>query len=59
MPIYEYRCPSCGRKFEKIRSLRDEDRDIRCPHCESDGVERVVSSFATSGCSSKPGSRFT
>ncbi|MBZ5582829.1 MAG: zinc ribbon domain-containing protein [Acidobacteriia bacterium] len=58
MPIYEYRCPVCGRKFEKLRSLRDNDNDVRCPHCESEKVERVLSGFALSGCSSKPGSRF-
>ncbi len=59
MPIYEYRCPKCGEKFEKLRSIRDDDNDVRCPRCEAGKVERVLSGFAMSGCSSKPGSRFT
>jgi len=58
MPIYEYRCPVCARTFEKLRSIRDSDKDVRCPHCESDKVERLLSGFATSGCSAQPGTRF-
>ncbi len=59
MPIYEYRCPVCGKTFEKLRSIRDDDNEVQCPHCESAKVERVLSGFAMSGCCSKPGSRFT
>jgi putative FmdB family regulatory protein len=57
MPIYEYRCTECQKTFEKLRSMRDSDKDIRCPHCESERVERQLSGFATSGCSAKPGGR--
>ena len=59
MPIYEYRCAECGRTFEQLRNMRDNDRDVECPKCESHKVERLLSGFAMSGCSSKPGSRFT
>ena len=45
--------------FEQLRSMRDNDRDVECPKCESHKVERLLSGFAMSGCSSKPGSRFT
>jgi putative FmdB family regulatory protein len=59
MPIYEYRCTVCHKTFEKLRRMRDSDKDIRCPECESERVERLLSGFATAGCSAKPGSRFT
>jgi putative FmdB family regulatory protein len=32
MPIYEYRCESCGRRFEKLQRLNDP-LCTKCPHC--------------------------
>lgn len=60
MPIYEYRCDTCGRKFEKLRKAQDADRDLQCPYCESEEIERLLSSFAsnTRGCGAPAGSRF-
>jgi len=58
MPIYDYRCRECGKTFEKIRSLRDADRDLECPECHSAKVERQLSSFATGGCGASGSSRF-
>jgi putative FmdB family regulatory protein len=58
MPIYEYRCSSCGETFEQIRRIRDADLGSQCPKCESEEIERLFSAFATGGgCAS--GSRFT
>ncbi len=34
MPIYEYKCPSCGHRFEVLRKISD-DPDGKCPHCEA------------------------
>jgi putative FmdB family regulatory protein len=59
MPIYEYRCESCGKTFEKIRRMSDADRDAECPDCKSQAAKRVVSGFAMSGCGPGPGGRFT
>ncbi len=59
MPIYEYRCEKCGRQFERIRRAQDADAEIECPFCESEDVERVLSSFATTGsCAPGRNSRF-
>lgn len=30
MPMYEYRCPSCGREFEEIAR---QDERVPCPAC--------------------------
>jgi putative FmdB family regulatory protein len=44
MPLYEYRCGSCGMAFEKyVRAWGDE---VSCPACASFSVEKLVSSFA-------------
>jgi putative FmdB family regulatory protein len=59
MPIYEYRCEKCGRSFEKLKKFQDKDRDVQCPYCESEEVERILSSFAQGGgCGAPAGSRF-
>lgn len=49
MPMYEYRCNKCGEIYEKLRRMEDADRDLKCPGCEADDVERLMSAFATSG----------
>jgi len=42
MPIYEYKCNSCGKITEKMESIKSEVREIDCPECS--GVsERVMS----------------
>jgi putative FmdB family regulatory protein len=58
MPIYEYRCETCGETFEKIRRMQDADNPLQCPRCESEQVERLLSAFATASCGSGARSRF-
>lgn len=48
MPIYEFRCPSCGHQFEELVLGRLELLEVRCPKCLNSGVERLLSVF--SGC---------
>ncbi|MGA2939548.1 MAG: zinc ribbon domain-containing protein [Syntrophobacteraceae bacterium] len=43
MPIYEYRCRKCKRKFEKITFRVSEDVSADCSHCGSVEVERIPS----------------
>ena len=52
MPIYEYRCRTCGKAFELLRSLRAADSDLECPSCHSTEVVRQLSTFAAAGCGS-------
>jgi putative FmdB family regulatory protein len=56
MPLYDYRCRDCGEIFEKLRRMHEADHDVQCPKCHSENVERMLSSFATSGgCGSGSG----
>jgi putative FmdB family regulatory protein len=48
MPIYEYKCPKCGMKFELLRSMDSSDADISCPKCGADKPEKLFSSFSSS-----------
>jgi len=58
MPLYEYHCQQCGTTFEVLRRMQDADRDLTCPECRSEAVERLLSTFSSGGCGSS-GSRFT
>lgn len=46
MPIFDYRCTSCDRRFELlVRSATVP----RCPHCGGGALERLVSLTAPAG----------
>jgi putative FmdB family regulatory protein len=40
MPIYEYECEECGRRFELFQHFSDDPADT-CPEC-SGAVHRVI-----------------
>ena len=47
MPIYEYKCDSCGSKFEKRRNIDDRDADIKCTECGAEKAQRLFSAFSS------------
>ncbi len=66
MPLYEYRCGTCGRRFELLQRLGEGASGVACPACGQEDVEREFSTFAgsssgvgaaKSACS--PSGRFT
>ena len=59
MPMYEYRCRKCGKSFEMLRRMQDTDRDLKCPECQSEEIERLLSTFAAGGCKSSGSGGFT
>lgn len=42
MPIYEFKCLKCNNVFELLMINRDAAQ-MRCPHCQSEDFERVIS----------------
>ena len=42
MPIYEYRCSSCGSDHEALQKL-SEPLLVTCPHCHKDALVKQVS----------------
>lgn len=51
MPIFEYRCPDCGARFEKI--VGPGSSQVACKTCGSRRVEKLISVFAVVGGSGK------
>lgn len=42
MPIYEYRCASCGAELEKLQKISDPPL-VECPECGKDSLTKLVS----------------
>lgn len=45
MPLYEYECDACGRRFELIQKFSDPAPDV-CKECGKGPVHRLLSSPA-------------
>jgi len=46
MPIYEYRCQKCGRKFSVLTLRVSERVSAECPKCGAAAADRLMSRFA-------------
>jgi putative FmdB family regulatory protein len=44
MPIFEYKCESCGCEFEKL--VKNSEQQVQCEKCLSENVNKKLSSFA-------------
>lgn len=45
MPLYEYECESCNKRFERIQKFSDPPIEI-CPNCGKGPVRKLISSPA-------------
>jgi putative FmdB family regulatory protein len=52
MPIYEYACPACAKRFERL--VRRFGEAVSCPSCASPDVEREFSVFAVAVSAPSP-----
>ena len=52
MPIYEYKCKKCNKKFEMRLGFNHDQNAVKCPACNGTDPERVFSPFMT-GASSR------
>jgi putative FmdB family regulatory protein len=62
MPIYEFRCLKCNDCFEFLVMKENDQMELRCPHCESEEFERVLSTSCYnmgSGSAENQGSQTT
>ncbi len=46
MPVYEFFCKKCKKKFSALFGMTAEPDDSRCPHCGSENTERLISRVA-------------
>ncbi len=46
MPVYDYQCGKCGRRFNVTMRISEHDRKkTRCPKCGSGKVVQQISGF--------------
>ena len=60
MPLFEFRCLKCNDLFEMLFMGKEDNMEMRCPHCGAEDFERVMSNanFAMGsgkGPTAKPG----
>jgi putative FmdB family regulatory protein len=46
MPIYEFVCTQCRRKFRKLVGVVANATPLQCPRCQSTELNRQISRFA-------------
>lgn len=42
MPLYDYKCPACEHRFEKLRPSERRDDALECPKCKTIVVRQVT-----------------
>ncbi len=47
MPLFDFRCKTCGHAFEALVRPQDE-RGPKCPSCQGEDLERQLPTFAVS-----------
>ena len=45
MPLYEYQCKKCEKKFETLVSFSNSDA-VECPDCGSQETNKLLSTFS-------------
>ncbi|MCG6973514.1 MAG: zinc ribbon domain-containing protein [Desulfobacterales bacterium] len=48
MPIYEFKCQKCEEFIELLVMNQDEKIELKCPKCNCEELERVLSSTSYS-----------
>ena len=43
VPIFEFRCPQCGRKYRTLVGMTSEPDDTKCPQCGFSETSKLVS----------------
>jgi len=49
MPIYEFKCNSCGHVFDDLVPMNTDGQNLTCKACGHVGAKRLVSAFAAHG----------
>ena len=46
MPVYEYACRKCRKKFSEVMTMKEhETRKVLCPKCQSNDLEKIIEPF--------------
>ena len=47
MPIYEYRCDACNRRFSALVGVTAGNAQVTCPRCGGSKLTKLISRFAS------------
>ena len=47
MPLYEYQCSKCAEPFTLLQNMTVRPGETVCPHCGTDKIQRLFSTFAS------------
>lgn len=51
MPLYEYFCKTCGKRFDKMMRFSEANSSPACPYCSSQETSKQITTFASVGAS--------
>ncbi len=43
MPVFDYKCLDCGKRYDVYHKVKEVQEDVICPSCGSKSHERLVS----------------
>ncbi len=46
MPLFEFRCQDCKKRFSLLVGMTAEKHDEKCPDCSSSNITKLVSRFS-------------
>jgi putative FmdB family regulatory protein len=46
MPIFEYRCNACKRKFSALVGVVADSSPLECPKCHGTDLQKLISRFS-------------
>ena len=46
MPLFEFRCSRCGKRFSQLVGMTADSREPQCPNCGSREVGKLISRFS-------------
>ncbi|HEY3281060.1 MAG TPA: FmdB family zinc ribbon protein [Armatimonadota bacterium] len=46
MPIYEYLCQACRRRFSALVGVTADSAEVECPRCQGTDLRKLVSRFS-------------
>ncbi|MEW6652578.1 MAG: zinc ribbon domain-containing protein [Bacteroidota bacterium] len=52
MPIFEYKCNNCGKRFDVLHKSSTNLDEVVCPDCQSKNSKKLLSSFSAAVASS-------
>lgn len=48
MPVFEYKCSDCSKRFEVLHKTTLEKNEVSCPNCNSFSNKKLFSTFSAS-----------